>query len=158
MKKGSTIFLKFVIFLIAIVGLIALITFPQIEGRAVNLSLVSIYSDPFIMYIYVASIPFFVALFQSFKLLGYVDKNKIFSLAAVKAVKNIKYCALSIVGFLVMALLYIRFIAAGDDAAGPTMVGMVFIFASVVIASAAAVFQKLLQNAVDIKSENDLTV
>jgi hypothetical protein len=36
--------------------------------------------------------------------------------------------------------------------------GLFMIFVSAVIATAAAVFQKLLQNAVDIKSENDLTV
>jgi hypothetical protein len=35
---------------------------------------------------------------------------------------------------------------------------MVIIFASIVIATAAAIFQRLLQNAVDMKSENDLTV
>jgi hypothetical protein len=35
---------------------------------------------------------------------------------------------------------------------------LVAIVSSVVIATAAGVFQKLLQNAVDIKSENDLTV
>jgi hypothetical protein len=31
-------------------------------------------------------------------------------------------------------------------------------FTSTVIATAAAVFERILQNAVDIKSENDLTV
>jgi len=36
--------------------------------------------------------------------------------------------------------------------------GLVIIFASVVIAAFAALLQKLLQNAIEIKSENDLTV
>jgi hypothetical protein len=36
--------------------------------------------------------------------------------------------------------------------------GIFTTFASIVIATTAAVFQRLLQNAVDIKSENDLTV
>jgi capsular polysaccharide biosynthesis protein len=35
---------------------------------------------------------------------------------------------------------------------------MVIIFASLVIAVFAAVLQKLIKNAIDIKSENDLTV
>jgi len=38
------------------------------------------------------------------------------------------------------------------------MLGIIISFAVSVIATAAAVFQKLFQNAVDIKSENDLTV
>jgi hypothetical protein len=136
-----------------------LIIFPQTEGRAKDLDLISIYSDPFILYFFIASTPFFLALFQAFKLLGYVDKNKIFTLAAIKAVRNIKYCALAIICFLVSAILFIRVMAPqGEDTAGPTMLGLIAIFISVVVATGAAVFQKLLQNAVDIKAENDLTV
>ncbi|OGM27030.1 hypothetical protein A3E13_02975 [Candidatus Woesebacteria bacterium RIFCSPHIGHO2_12_FULL_40_20] len=158
MKKGSTLFLRFAICFIAIIAFAGMIWFPQTEGRAANLDLVSVYTDPFIIYGYIGSIPFFVALYQALKLLGYVDKNKIFSQDAIKTVRNIKYCALAIIGFLVMAIFYIRLMAHGDDPAGPTMVGFVAIFASLVIATATAIFQKLLQNAVNIKSENDLTV
>jgi hypothetical protein len=45
-----------------------------------------------------------------------------------------------------------------DDIAGGVAIGLFMMFISVVIATAAAVFERLLQNAVDIKSENDLTV
>ncbi|MGV2643750.1 DUF2975 domain-containing protein, partial [Clostridium perfringens] len=45
-----------------------------------------------------------------------------------------------------------------DDAPGIILIGMALIFASIVIAVFAAVLQKLLQEAIDIKSENDLTV
>jgi hypothetical protein len=158
MKKGSTLFLKFVICLIAIVALIWLIWFPQLEGRAATLDLISIYLDPLIIYAYIGSIPFFVALYQAFNLLGYVDKNKVFSQSAVKAVSIIKYCALIISGFIVLGILYIRLIVKGEDSAGVTALGIFTTFASIVIATAAAVFQKLIQNAVDLKSENDLTV
>src|SRR5688572_270620 len=153
-KQGSTLFLKIVISLIGIVTLAGLIWFPQTEGRAANLDLFSIYKDPLIIYGFLASIPFFVALYHGFKLLNYVDKNKVFSEAAVKAVRNIKYCAVALSGFIVVGLLYIRLFANGDDAAGPTALGMFTTFACIVIATAAAVFERLLQNAVDIKSEN----
>jgi hypothetical protein len=158
MKKGSTLFLKFVICLIAIVALIWLIWFPQIEGRAVNLDLISIYKDPLIIYTYLGSIPFFVALNQAFKLLGYIGVNKVFSQSSVNAVRSIKYCAITFSGFVVLGILYIRLFAKGDDPAGVTALGIFTTFASIVIATAAAIFQRLLQNAVDIKSENDLTV
>jgi hypothetical protein len=158
MKRGSTLFLKLIILLIAIVVLTWMIVFPRLEGRATNLDLISIYTDPFIIYGYVASIPFFVGLFQALRLLGYVERDTIFSQTAIRAVRTIKYCALANIGFLVVAIFYIRVMAQGDDPAGPTMMGLVAIFTSVVIATAAGVFQKLLQNAVDIKSENDLTV
>ena len=158
LKKGSTLFLKIVISLIGIVTLAGLIWFPQTEGRAANLDLFSIYSDPLIIYGFMASIPFFVALYHGFKLLSYVDKNEVFSQSAVRAVGTIKYCAVILSGFIVLGILYIRLFANGDDPAGPTALGIFTTFASVVIATAAAVFERLLQNAVDIKSENDLTV
>jgi hypothetical protein len=86
MKRGSTLFLRLIIVLIAIVVLAWMIVFPQLERRATNLDLISIYRDPLIIYGYIASIPFFVALFQAFKLLGYVEKNRVFSQTAVRAV------------------------------------------------------------------------
>ena len=158
MKKGSTLFLKVVILLIGIGALIGMLWFPQTEGRATNLDLISIYTDPFIVYIYIASIPFFVGLYQAFKLLNFIDANKAFSQGAVNTLKNMKFASLSLIGFIALAEFYIRFFAHDDDPAGPTALGILASFAAAVIATAAAVFQKLLQNAVDIKSENNLTV
>ena len=158
MSRGSTLFLKIVIIFIAIATLVGLLWFPQTEGRAANLDLVNIYADLFIAYIYIGSIPFFIGLYQAFKLLNLIDANKAFTQDAVDTLKNMKFAALSLIGFIVLALIYIRFIAHGDDSAGPTAIGLLVIFAVAVIATAAAVFQKLFQNAVDIKSENDLTV
>ncbi|MDO8668931.1 MAG: DUF2975 domain-containing protein [Candidatus Buchananbacteria bacterium] len=154
MKRGSIIFLQAVIVLIGILVLFVMIQFPLTEGRAVNLDLFSIYSDPFIMYMYIASIPFFVALYQAFKLLRYIGQNKVFSLSSVKALRIIKYCAIILSISIVMAALYIRiFHNKDDDPAGFITIGILATFISVVIATAAAVFEKTLQNAVDIKSE-----
>src|SRR4051794_19600164 len=100
MKRGSTVFLKIIIVCIAIVVLAWMIVFPQLEGRATNLDLISIYSDPLIIYGYLASIPFFVALFQTFKLLGYVDKDTMFSQTAIRVVRTIKYCVMTIPVFI----------------------------------------------------------
>jgi hypothetical protein len=78
MKKILTIFFQVVIVFIGIVVLAAMIRFPLIEGRATNLDLLSIYTDSFIIYGYLTSMAFFVALYQVFKLLGYIRQNKIF--------------------------------------------------------------------------------
>jgi hypothetical protein len=158
LKRGSTVFLKVVILLIAIGVLAGMIRFPQTEGRATNLDLISIYIDPLIIYGYIASIPFFVGLYQAFKLLGYIEHNKAFSQTAVNALRNIKYCALVLIAALIAGIVYIRFASGGDDPAGAVAVGICVTFAFVVIATGATVFERLLQNAVDIKSENDLTV
>src|SRR5215831_15676793 len=108
MKRISTIFLQAVIVLIGIVALAILIRFPLTEGRAANLDLFSIYSDPFILYGYATSIAFFVALYKAFKLLGYIGQNKVFSSDSVGTLKSIKYCAIVLSILIVAAGLYIR--------------------------------------------------
>lgn len=159
MKLGSTLFLKFVLFLIAVLALTFLLVFPHFEGRNANATVFEVYfNDPFLAYSYLSSIPFFFALLQGFKILGYIEKNKAFSDVTVKALRNIKFSALILAGCILLAMPYIFILAQSDDAPGVVLIGIVIVFASVVVATAAAVFQKLLQNAVDIKSENDLTV
>ncbi|MNQ25925.1 hypothetical protein D3C85_391490 [compost metagenome] len=159
MKRISTIFLQAVIVLIGIVALAILIWFPLTEGRATNLDLFSIYFDPFILYGYASSIAFFVALYKAFKLLGYIGQNKVFSSNSVKTLKSIKYCAVVLSILIVGAGLYIKIVHdKADDPAGFLAICIVTTFVSIVVATAAAIFEKLLQNAVDMKSENELTI
>lgn len=159
MKKNSIRFLQAVIMLIGIVALIILIRVPLTEGRAVNLDLFSIYADPFIIYGYVASIAFFVGLYKAFKLLGYIGQNRVFSTDSVGALKSIKYSAIVLSILIVAAGIYIRIAHhEDDDPAGFLAFCIVTTFASIVVATAAAIFQKILQNAIDMKSENDLTI
>ena len=159
MKRISTIFLQAAIVLIGIVALAILIWFPLTEGRATNLDLFSIYFDPFILYGYATSIAFFVALYKTFKLLGYIGQNKVFSSNSVKTLKSIKYCAVVLSILIVTAGLYIKIAHdKEDDPAGFLAICIVTTFVSIVVATAAAIFEKLLQNAVDMKSENELTI
>src|SRR5688572_1160668 len=160
MKRSSTIFLQIVIVLIGIGALALLLWEPHIEGRNAHATLFEIYfKDPFLAYAYTASIAFFVALYQAFKLLGYIRANQVFSQRSVKALRTIKYCALTLVALSVGAEAYFFiFVRGNDDIAGGVMIGLVMIFVSVVAATAAAVHERLLQSAVEIKSENDLTV
>ncbi len=159
MKKTSTIFLQVVIVLIGIIALAIMIRFPLTEGRAANLDLLSIYADPLIIYSYLASIAFFVALYQAFKLLQLIGQNKVFSLNSIKALRTIKYCAIVLGIEIVLAGLYIRiFHATEDDPAGFMAMCIIITFISIVVATATAVFEKTLQSAVDLKSENDLTI
>ena len=158
MKRSSTIFLQIVIVLIGIGAFVLLLWEPQIEGRNAHATLFEIYfKDPFLAYIYIGSIAFFVALYQAFKVLGYVRQDKIFSQEAVKALRTIKFCALILIGFVAGAEIFIM-LNTSDDRAGGVFMGILITFGSIVIATAAAMFEQILQSAVDIKSENDLTV
>jgi cytochrome bd-type quinol oxidase subunit 2 len=158
MKRGFTIFLQVVIALLG-VGVLALLLWePQVEGRNVNATQFQIYfKDPFLAYAYIGSIPFFVALYQAFKLMGYIRRNEIFSQRSVRALRTIKYCALAIIGFVAVSVI---FMISGDRDDRPAGVFMriLITFPSIVVAIAAAMFQRILQNAVDVKSENDLTI
>lgn len=156
----STRFLQVVVVLIAMVTLALMLWEPHLEGRNANATPFEIYfKDPFLAYVYFASFAYFVALYQAFKLLGYAGQSKVISQEAVNALKTIKYCAILLVGFIVGAVAYIIISMTGkDDIAGGVMLGLIATFATIVVGTAAAVFQRVLQNAVDIKSENDLTV
>jgi hypothetical protein len=45
-----------------------------------------------------------------------------------------------------------------DDRAGEVFIGILMIFRSIVIAAAAAMFERILQNALDMKFTNGLTI
>jgi hypothetical protein len=105
-----------------------------------------------------AVVPFFIALRAAFKLLGFIDKNKAFSQASVRALQQIKNCAFIVSGLFTLGSPYVLYVADRDDAPGLFAMNLVLIGASFVVATATAVFHRLLQNVVDIKSEHDLTV
>lgn len=153
-KRVSTIFLQIVIVLIAIATLIILIWLPLTEGRATDLDLFSIYFDPFILYGYATSIAFFVALYKTFKLLGYIGQDKAFSLNSVETLRSIKHCAIAFSILIVAGGLFIRLTHNNeDDPAGFLAICVVITFASIIVATAATVFEKILQNGMDIKSK-----
>jgi len=158
MKKYSTIFLKLAVIFIGTLVL-ALCIFGSIwlANNPVNSNYTHILY-PIIIGILISALPFFVALYQALRLLGYIDRNIAFSELSVKALKNIKYCAVTICTLYAIIMPFVYVVAEKDDAPGLIIIGMVPIFASVVIAVFAAVLQRLLKQAIDIKSENDLTV
>src|SRR5688572_12243998 len=158
LTRSSTAFLQAVVVLIGLGALAFLLWEPHVEGRNANATPFEIYfKDPFLAFAYVGSIPFFVALYQAFKVLRYARQNNLFSQAAVNALRTIKFCAVAVIGFVAVGEVIILS-GESDDHAGGVAMGVVIAFGFVVIATAAATFQWILQNAVDMKSENDLTV
>ena len=158
--KRETLFLKAVIILMALPVLaVCIFVVPPLSSFVAEI----IPQWPILQYVFLfamygTAIAYFAALYQSLKLLGYIDKNIAFSELSVKALKNIKYCAITITVLYILCLPIILHMAQVDDAPGLGGIGFIITFGSIVIAVFAAVLQKLLQNAIDIKSENDLTV
>lgn len=160
MERGTTLFLKGAVILIGI-PVLALCIFlvPEIADFMAELYPDHAYLKTLVFVdLYASALPFYFALYQAFRLLGYIDRNQAFSDLSVRALRNIKTCALAISGLFVAGLPLFYLLAEKDDAPGIIVIGMVLIFASLVIAVFAAVLQKLLKEAIAIKSENDLTV
>ncbi|PID21477.1 hypothetical protein CSV61_09645 [Sporosarcina sp. P3] len=163
MKRGTTLFLKIAVVFIGIPVLaLCIFLLPQVASEASEAAgrgwdfVYVVYSILLVMYISV--IPFYFALYQTFNLLRFIDKNLAFSELSVRSLKKITYCAITISGLYVVAFPFIFIMAEIDDAPGLIIVGMIPIFASMVIAVFAAVLQRLLNEAIDIKEENDLIV
>jgi len=150
MKRSLTIFLQAVILLLAVGVFACLLWEPNLEGRNVHATLFEVYfKDPLLAYVYLAFVPFFVVLYQVFKILGYARRDEIFLQHSVRAVRIIKYCALTTAIFILGAEAYLFiFIRGKDDIAGGVMMGAFIILVSAIIVTAAAVFQRILQTKV----------
>jgi len=111
---------------------------------------------PVLLGIYATAISFFLALFQSLKLLKFIERKDAFSQKSVTALNVIKNCALSIAVFYVGGIVLI----ASQNALSPGLglMGITIIFAALTIALFAAVLRELITSALEIKSENDLTI
>ncbi|NTU99054.1 DUF2975 domain-containing protein [Candidatus Falkowbacteria bacterium] len=160
MKRGSTNFLRFVILLMG-TGVLALCIFALPEmwrGGSKEFPMASYAVFLIMIGLYATVIPFFVALWQTLKLLNYIDQNKAFSDLSVKALRSIKCCAIIIAVLYIGGVPLLFPIADADDAPGLIIIGMAIACAPIAIAVLAAILQRLLQDAIDMKSENDLTV
>jgi hypothetical protein len=159
MKQVTTLFLKLAVIFIGI-PVLALCIFlvPHMANFAAKLyPNIALMKYLIFLVMYGAAIPFYVALYQAFNLVRYIEENTAFSKLSVKALKDIKCCAITISGLYVLGLPLFHFIAKKVDPPIGLM-GLIIIFASLVIAVFAAILQRLLQEAINIKSENDLTV
>ena len=160
MKKGTTLFLKLAVIMIGLPILaLCVLGIPfAIRNAIAHPWELNKYLFPIFAGMYVTAVPFFFALFQAMKLLGFIDRNQAFSQESVTALNRIKWSALIISSIYVLLMPLFFLIGELDDAPGVIVVGMGFTFAPAVIAVFAAVLQRLLKEAIEIKSENDLTV
>ncbi|PEW99015.1 hypothetical protein CN446_07070 [Bacillus cereus] len=159
MERVSTLFLKVAVFMIGLpVFALCIFLVPHMANFATKLyPNIALMKYLVFIVMYGAAIPFYCALYQAFNLLRYIDENKEFSELSVKVLKNIKCCAITISGLYVLGLPLFHFIAKKVDPPIGLM-GIIIIFVSLVIAVFAAILQRLLQEAINIKSEIDLTV
>ncbi|MBK7628707.1 MAG: DUF2975 domain-containing protein [Bacteroidales bacterium] len=147
MKKSFILFFQAVIVLLSILAITFLLWEPHLEGRNANATLFEIYfKDPFLAYAYIASIPFFIAHYKAFRVLGYAGQDKFFSQQTLKALRIIKFCAVAIICFVVAGEIFI-ITSISDDIAGGVIMGILITLGAIVVGISAAVFEKKLQKA-----------
>ncbi|CAH1194928.1 hypothetical protein PAECIP111891_00563 [Paenibacillus allorhizoplanae] len=154
-KRGSTTFLKVIIFLAGIAVLAMCIWLPQIAVKDARVHPDTAYFViPFLVCTYGFCIAFSVALYQAYKLLTYIEKNNAFSELSFKSLKIIKKCAFTVIILILIAIVSLRVLAivtVSDDAAGPTSLCLMGILATSIFAAIVDTLQKPLKNALDIK-------
>ncbi len=153
MKRLPIFFLQIVIVLFVIGVFVALLVEPHFEGRNVGATWFQIYfKDPFLAYVYLGSIPFFVGCFQVFKVLTYIGENNAFSPATLNAVRIIKKCALINAGAVFTAIVFL--VAASsfnnEDAAGAVMLGLIVTLISLIAVAVASIFEGILKNGINL--------
>jgi hypothetical protein len=152
------------VYLAALAGLsICFVLMPELarEEAASNPSVH--HTDwPFFLVAYIISVPFFVGLYQLHKLLNFIDEGGAFSAKSVSAVRTIKWCGVAFASLVLVAavamVIYVRLAQPSEDAPGFLPIGFVVALPAVIVATFSAVLERLLQDAIAMKAENDKIV
>ena len=153
MKGRSTLFLKTVVFLFAVAVFVLCIFLI----RALLTQPVGGYF-PILLGMLAAAVPFFAGARETLKILHLIDHKKAFTTLSLHSLRRITYYGVVISLLYGGGMPYIYRVAQRDDAPGVILLGLIFTFVPMIAAIFAALLQRLIQNAIDLKSENDLTV
>jgi hypothetical protein len=158
MKWGIVYYLKLADAVIGIAVLALCIWWiPTLADRAVNMyPEFTFLRNPVLIYIFITAIPFYFALYHTYRLLNYIEKKNAFSDMAVASLKLIKHYAMIEVILYLLGLVALALMKALHP--GIIIMGGVIAFAALTVSLFAALLQELLRNALEIKEENDLTV
>ncbi|MFB9328031.1 DUF2975 domain-containing protein [Paenibacillus aurantiacus] len=160
MSRGSTLFLKGVVVLVGIAALAGCaVALPIMASKDAAAHPETAYMRyPFLAGSYALAVPFFIAMIQAFNLLSCIERNRAFTDKAVRALKLIRYSAITICAIIVLGVLSIMLFIHDEDITPFITLGIVGMFATSIIATFAALLIKVLQHVIAFKIENDLTI
>lgn len=108
MKRFLTLFGQTAVALVGLAALTFLLWAPRVDGANAHATVFKIYfQDPFVAYVYAASVPFFFGLRRAFRLLGHILKHGVSSQATVDHLRAIRRCAFWILGAVPGGLAFI---------------------------------------------------
>lgn len=159
MKKAAVLFLRIALITIGlgVLGLLVLI-FPAWADAKIAFP-----DQAYAVYVvlgalYLASIPYFIGIVKAWQLLKLINTGKAFSADSAKVVKAISICAASISAIYIVSMPFFYIWGDYTDAPGLIVIGMVLVGVPLIISVFAALLKLLINEAAELKTENELTV
>jgi hypothetical protein len=145
MKRVPARLLQIAVLLAGIGALAFLLLEPVFEGRNAHATLAQVYfNDPFLAFAYLGSIPFFVAAYQAFQVLGFAGRHGAFAPTAGASLRLIRACAFTIVGFVAVGEVFIV-LHESDDRAGGVAMGLITIFGCALAVTVATLLERRIR-------------
>lgn len=156
MKKINSHVLKAVILIVGnIIFSLCVFVLPQLASETARMyPEVAYLQYPILIGIYSTAIPFFIALFQTMKIIYHVDKDNVFANVTVQALAIIKSCALSIIVLYLAGMIVL--ILANALHPGILLLGITILIISIMVVSGSSMLKQLLQKSIVMKQEIDI--
>jgi hypothetical protein len=137
-RKPATFSLQALVLLFGVAALAFLLWEPHVEGRNAQATWSEIYfGDPFLAFVYSASIAFFVGLHRIFLVLGLVRRERTFSPEAAAAYRTIRNCALLLISFVAVGGILMFNFGDREDRPAGLFLGLLVALPSIVVAVTA---------------------
>ena len=147
-KRVPALICQVILVLIGGAVLAFLLWEPHLEGRNARATVFEIYfKDPFLAYVYVGSIPFFIAIYRGFRLFGEAGEAAAFSSRSVAALRSIQRCALVLLGFIAGAFGIILLFGDREDRPAGVFMALLATLAAIAVAVGSARSARRLQAA-----------
>ncbi|NUQ82140.1 MAG: DUF2975 domain-containing protein [Bacteroidetes bacterium] len=155
MKNLSLLVLQVIVLIICAGTLVFLLWEPHLEGRHVHSTVFKIYfTDPFLAFVYIGSIPFFVGGYQILRQLNQARTGSVFTKEALRTIRIIQVCGVLLLCFVVTGEGIILMNTTDDRAGGVAMGLFSALFAATLLAG-ATVLKGTLGEGVRLKSDKE---
>lgn len=148
LTRRTALFCQSLIVLLGLATLTFLLWEPHLEGRNAHATTFEIYGkDPFLAYVYVGSLPFFIAQYRAFALFGAFRQTGAFSPATLQALRAIQRCAFALIAFVAGGVVFILLRGDPDDRPAGIFMSLLVTLGATAIATTATLFARKLRPA-----------
>lgn len=154
LEKSSTLFLRLVllVFSIGVLVLCGFLLYQIIQSDSLG------YYRPILIGVVISTIPLLFVFYQAFLLLNNIDNNLSLNDSSVNSLRKIKVSSFLISLMYLIGSPFIFNVAQQDDAPGVVLINIILLLGSFSVGVFTYILQKLLINAIEYKSENELTI